>query len=296
MQSIALLMGFNTFATYIQIIMRMGYIEDLFQIKGKTAVITGGGGVLAGAMGAGLSKAGANIVLADIRKEHAEKSAQEIAKNGGNAIGLECNVLNKGSIESLRQQVVDKYGSIDILINAAGGNLPGATIEPGQSVFDLDITDLDKVTDLNYKGTLLPSIILGKTMAEQQSGNIINISSMAALSAITRVVGYSAAKAAVSNLTQWMAMEMSLKFSNKIRVNAIAPGFFIGDQNRALLINPDGSYTERGKKVIENTPMGRFGRAEELVGAILFLVSESASFVTGVILPIDGGFSFYSGV
>lgn len=274
----------------------MGYIEDLFQIKGKTAIITGGGGVLAGAIGAGLSKAGVNIVLADIRIENAEKSAQEIVKKGGNAVGLECNVLNKDSIESLRQQVVDKYGSIDILINAAGGNLPGATIEPGQSVFDLDITDLDKVTDLNYKGTLLPSIILGKTMAEQQSGNIINISSMAALSAITRVVGYSAAKAAVSNLTQWMAMEMSLKFSNKIRVNAIAPGFFIGDQNRALLTNSDGSYTERGKKVIENTPMGRFGRAEELVGAILFLVSESASFVTGVILPIDGGFSFYSGV
>ncbi len=274
----------------------MGYIEDLFQMKGKTAILTGGGGVLAGAIGTGLSKAGVNIVLADIRTENAEKSAHEIVKNGGNAIGLECNVLNKDSIESLRQQVVDKYGSIDILINAAGGNLPGATIEPGQSVFDLDITDLDKVTDLNYKGTLLPSIILGKTMAEQQSGNIINISSMAALSAITRVVGYSAAKAAVSNLTQWMAMEMALKFSNKIRVNAIAPGFFIGDQNRALLTNSDGSYTERGKKVIENTPMGRFGLAEELVGAVLFLVSESASFVTGVILPIDGGFSFYSGV
>ncbi len=274
----------------------MGYLDKLFNLKGKTAVITGGGGVLAGAIGTGLSNAGVNIVLTDIRKENAERNANEINKNWGNAMAIPCDVLNTRSLEQTREEILHNFNSIDILINAAGGNMPGATVDPHGSVFELEISDLDKVTDLNYKGTLLPSIIFGKAMADQQSGNIINISSMAAMRAITRVVGYSAAKAAVSNLTQWMAMEMAIKFSNKIRVNAIAPGFFIGDQNRALLTNPDGSYTDRGNKVIQNTPMRRFGNADELIGAVLFLVSDSASFVSGVILPVDGGFSFYSGV
>jgi NAD(P)-dependent dehydrogenase (short-subunit alcohol dehydrogenase family) len=274
----------------------MDYIDKLFNLKGKTAVITGGGGVLAGAIGKGLAQAGVNIVLTDIRKENAENNALEISKTNNKVTAMHCDVLNSESLEQTKEEILQLHGSIDILINAAGGNMPGATINPENSVFDLKIADLDKVTDLNYKGTLLPSIIFGKAMAKQQEGNIINISSMAAMQSITRVVGYSAAKAAVSNLTQWMAMEMAMKFSNKIRVNAIAPGFFIGDQNRALLTNPDGSYTERGNKVIQNTPMGRFGNADELIGAILYLVGDSASFVTGVILPVDGGFSFYSGV
>jgi NAD(P)-dependent dehydrogenase (short-subunit alcohol dehydrogenase family) len=190
-----------------------------------------------------------------------------------------------------------KYGRVDILLNAAGGNMPGATISPEQTVFDLNISDLDKVTSLNFNGTVLPSMVFGEVMAKQRSGNIINFSSMAAMQSITRVLGYSTAKAAVSNFTAWMAMEMAMKFDGTVRVNAIAPGFFIGNQNRALLTNPDGSFTERGNKVINKTPMGRFGEARELVGAILFLASDkAASFVTGVVLPIDGGFSTFSGV
>lgn len=274
----------------------MSYLTNLFNLEGKTAVITGGGGVLAGSIGMGLAKAGVNIVMADIRKENAEKAAAAINAEGGTAVGVTCNVLQRDSMEETNQYVLDKFGKIDILINAAGGNVPGATINPGDSVFDVRMEDLDQVTNLNYKGTLLPSLVFGKTMASQGYGSIINISSMAAMRSITRVLGYSVAKAAVSNFTQWLAMEMAMKFGDKIRVNAIAPGFFIGDQNRALLTNTDGTYTERGQLVVQNTPMGRFGEAHELIGAVLYLVSDSASFVTGVVLPVDGGFSFYSGV
>ncbi|MBN1116178.1 MAG: SDR family oxidoreductase [Bacteroidales bacterium] len=274
----------------------MNYLDNLFNLKGKTAVITGGGGVLAGSIGMGLSKAGVNIVMADIRVENAENTAEKINKEGGNAIGVSCNVLSRESLEETNKLVLEKFQTIDILVNAAGGNVPGATINPEDSVFDVNIDDLDKVTNLNYKGTLLPSLVFGKTMAKQKSGNIINISSMAAMRSITRVLGYSVAKAAVSNFTQWMAMEMSRKYGHKIRVNAIAPGFFIGDQNRALLTNTDGSYTERGNLVVQNTPMGRFGDASELIGAVLYLTSDASTFVTGVILPVDGGFSFFSGV
>lgn len=274
----------------------MTYIDDLFQLKGATALITGGGGVLAGAIGLGLSKAGIRVVLADIREENAKANSSAIISTGGDASVIHMNVLDTSSIEKACSEILKSHSKIDILINAAGGNMPGATINPDQEIFDLNIDDLDKVTDLNFKGTVLPSIVVGKIMAKQKSGSILNISSMAAMRSMTRVVGYSAAKAAVSNFTQWMAMEMGRKYGDKIRVNAIAPGFFIGDQNRALLINEDGSYTERGNLVIQNTPMGRFGEADELIGAVLYLCGRSASFVTGVILPVDGGFSFFSGV
>ncbi len=275
----------------------MGYLEDLFNLYGKVALLTGGGGVLAGAIGNGLAKAGVHIVFADIVPEHAKAAAERIKREGGDAVGLSTNVLDVASLEKTRDEVIDRFGSIDILLNAAGGNMPGATIPPDKTIFDLDFNDLDKVSDLNFKGTVLPSLVFGKTMSEQsKGGNIINISSMAALQSITRVVGYSAAKAAVSNFTRWLAMEMAMKFKGKIRVNALAPGFFIGKQNRKLLTNPDGSYTERGEKVISKTPMGRFGHADELIGAVLYLVSDASSFVTGVVLPIDGGFSTYSGV
>ena len=275
----------------------MGYLENLFNLEGKVALLTGGGGVLAGAIGSGLAKAGVTIVFADIALEHAEKAAERINKNGGKAIGIRSNVLDVVSLEKTRDKIIKKFGSIDILLNAAGGNMPGATIPPDKTVFDLDFDAMDKVSDLNFKGTVLPSLVFGKTMSEQpDGGNIINISSMAALQSITRVVGYSAAKAAVSNFTRWLSMEMAMKFEGKIRVNAIAPGFFIGKQNRKLLTNSDGSYTERGQKVIAKTPMSRFGLADELIGAVLYLVSDAASFVTGVVLPVDGGFSIYSGV
>jgi len=274
----------------------MSYLEKLFNIEGKVAVITGGGGVLASEIGSGLAKAGVKIAFLDINEEAANVAAKKIIALGGEAIGLKTNVLEIEALKETRDAILAKFGKIDILLNAAGGNMAGASVNPDQTIFDINIDALDKVTDLNFKGTVLPSLVFGEVMANNRSGNIINISSMAALQAITRQVGYSASKAAVSNFTMWMAMEMAMKFEGSVRVNAIAPGFFIGNQNRDLLINPDGSYTERSKKIINNTPMGRFGEASELIGAVLYLVSDSASFVTGVVLPIDGGFSTFSGV
>ena len=274
----------------------MNYIDRTFNLEGKVAMITGGGGVLAGAIGTGLAKAGVKIILTDINLEKAEANAELIKADNCYADSLHMDALDTESIKAGCEQIIRVHERIDILINAAGGNIPGATIPPDKSVFDLNIKDFDRVSDLNYKSTVLPTLEVGRIMAGQKSGSIINISSMAAMRSITRVVGYSAAKAAVSNFTRWMAMEMAMKHSGMIRVNAIAPGFFIGDQNRALLTNPDGTHTERGKLVIQNTPMGRFGNANELIGAVLFLSSDAASFVTGVILPVDGGFSFHSGV
>ena len=274
----------------------MAYLEDLFKLEGKTALITGGGGVLAGAIGEGLARAGVKVVLSGRRLENTEANAERIRMSVGDARATVMDALNREQVRETCEFMVKEYGSIDILVNAAGGNVPGATLSPGDSVFDLDLEAFEKVSDLNYKATLIPTLEVGRIMAAQASGSVINLSSMAAMRGITRVIGYSAAKAAVTNFTQWMAMEMGMKCGGKIRVNAIAPGFFIGDQNRALLTNPDGSPTDRGLKVLKNTPMMRFGEASELVSAVLFLSSEAASFVTGVILPVDGGFSFFSGV
>ena len=274
----------------------MNYLDNLFNLSGKVAVLTGGGGVLAGEIAKGLMRCGVKVVLLDLRLENAQKCADELIQIGGEAIALQSNVLSKKILEETKDIILAKFGRIDILINAAGGNMPGATISPDKTFFDLQFDDFKKVTDLNLNGTVLPTMVFGEVMACQRSGNIINIASMAALQAITRIVGYSAAKAAVVNFTMWSAMEMAQKFGGKIRVNAIAPGFFIGDQNRALLINEDGSLTTRGQQVITKTPMGRFGEAHELVGAILYLCSDAAKFVTGITLPIDGGFSTYSGV
>ncbi|MEO0332487.1 MAG: SDR family oxidoreductase, partial [Bacteroidota bacterium] len=198
--------------------------------------------------------------------------------------------------EEVNQKILAQWGQIDVLINAAGGNMPGATVAPDQTVFDVSVDALRKVLDLNLMGSVLPTLVFGKSMAEQKSGSIINISSMAATHSITRVLGYSIAKAGIDMFTKWMATEMSLKFGDGIRVNAIAPGFFIGEQNRKLLTNEDGSLTERGKTIIQNTPMQRFGKAEELNGAVLYLCSDASMFVTGTISPIDGGFSSFSGV
>lgn len=274
----------------------MSYIDRLFNLEGRTALITGGGGVLAGAIGCGLAQAGVKIILADINLEKATSNAEVIIQKNCSAYGMHMDALDMDSIKKACARIVRENGRIDILINAAGGNLPGATISPDKTIFELNLEDFDRVNDLNYKSTLMPTLEVGRIMAGQKSGSIINISSMAAMRSITRVVGYSAAKAAVSNFTQWMAMEMAMKYGGAIRVNAIAPGFFIGDQNRALLTNPDGTPTERGSIVIRNTPMGRFGKADELIGAVLFLAGDAATFVTGVILPVDGGFNFHSGV
>jgi len=267
----------------------------MFSIKNNVAVITGAGGVLGGSIAKSFVKAGAKVVAMDIRQENLEKSVKALSAEG-EVTGIIGNVLDIPSLEKAAREIVNKWGSVDILVNIAGGNIPGATLSPGQEFFDMEIDKWEKVTNLNMNGTVYPSYVFGKIMARQKKGSIINISSMAALQSITRVPGYSAAKAAVSNFTQWMAMEMAMKYGDGVRVNAIAPGFFIGDQNRAVLLNPDGSLTERSKTVLANTPMKRFGEITELNGAVQFLCSEAASFITGVVLPIDGGFSTFSGV
>ena len=269
-------------------------MNELFSIAGKVAVITGAGGVLGGNIAQHFVQQGAKVVAIDIRQEQLDNRVAELKQYGEDVIGIIGNVLDIASLEKVAGEIVAKWGRIDILLNIAGGNMPGATLEPDQHFYDMDISCWEKVTNLN--GTVYPSMIFGKVMAQQGKGCIINVSSMAAYSAITRVPGYSAAKTAVANFTQWLASEMALKYGDGIRVNAIAPGFFIGDQNRRVLINPDGSLTDRSKKVLAKTPMKRFGDIKELNGAVHFLCSEAASFVTGAMLPIDGGFSAFSGV
>lgn len=239
---------------------------------------------------------GAKIVALDIRQEPLDARVEELRKLGGEAIGIVGNVLDIASLEKVAGDVVAKWGRIDVLLNIAGGNTPGATLAPDQPFFDMKVEEWQKVTNLNLNGTVYPSMVFGRVMAKQKSGVIINVSSMAAYSAITRVPGYSVAKTGISNFTQWLATEMALKYGDGIRVNAIAPGFFIGDQNRAVLINPDGSLTDRSVKVLAKTPMKRFGDISELNGTVQFLCSAAAGFVTGVVLPVDGGFSAFSGV
>ena len=270
-------------------------MNELFSIAGKVAVITGAGGVLGGNIAQHFVQQGAKVVAIDIRQEQLDNRVAELKQYGQDVIGIIGDVLDIASLEKVAEEIVTQWGQIDILLNIAGGNMPGATLEPDQNFYDMDISCWEKVTSLNMNGTVYPSMIFGKVMAEQKKGCIINVSSMAAYSAITRVPGYSAAKTAVANFTQWLASEMALKYGDGIRVNAIAPGFFIGDQNRRVLINPDGSLTDRSKKVLAKTPMNRFGDIKELNGAVQFLCSEAASFVTGAMLPIDGGFSAFSG-
>ncbi|GAB1855476.1 SDR family oxidoreductase [Flavobacteriaceae bacterium MHTCC 0001] len=267
-----------------------------FNLEKKVAVITGGTGVLGGSITKSLSTAGVKIAILGRNQEVIDSEVKVINDNGGEAIGFKTDVLDKTKLEKNKTDILNHFGRIDILLNAAGGNMPGATIGPDQTIFDLKMEDFQKVTDLNLNGTVLPSMVFGEVMAKQGEGCIVNFSSMTVERAITRVVGYSASKAAMENFTRWMSVEMATKFGGKIRVNAIAPGFFIGNQNRRLLTNEDGSYTERGNTIINNTPMKRFGDAEELNGVIHFLCSEAASFITGVVIPIDGGFSAFSGV
>ena len=271
-------------------------MENLFNIKDKVIVVTGAGGVLGGSISKSLAQSGAKIVVLDIRQENAETQVHEIKAVGGIAVGFTCNVLDPSSLEDVSKKIIEKWDRIDVLINCAGGNVPGATVSPDQTIFDIKMEDWDKVIKLNQDGTILPCFAFGKIMAQQKKGCIINISSMATYSALTRVPGYSVAKTGINIFTKWLATEMAMKFGDEIRVNAVAPGFFIGDQNRAILINPDGSLTDRSKKVLAKTPMGRFGNIAELNGLVHFLCSDSASFITGSIIPVDGGFSAFSGV
>jgi NAD(P)-dependent dehydrogenase (short-subunit alcohol dehydrogenase family) len=267
----------------------------MFSLHNKVIVLTGATGALGGSLALSLAKAKAKIVILGRNQSLLDALLAKISPSTETAAFV-VDVMDKKSLEDVKSQVIKQFGHIDILINAVGGNLPGAVIADDQSIFDLSVSDFDEVMDLNLKGTVLPSLVFGKSMSEKGKGAIVNYSSMTVDQALTRVVGYSAAKAAMENFTRWMAVEMALKFGDGIRVNAIAPGFFIGKQNQKLLLNEDGSLTERGEKIIRKTPMKRFGKAEELNGAIHFLCSDSASFVTGIVLPIDGGFSAFSGV
>ncbi len=267
-----------------------------FDFSGQVAVVTGGAGVLCSAMCRALARAGARVVVLGLRAEGAEKLADELRQAGAQAIGLGCNVLDRPSLEAAAQRVLAEFGQIDILINGAGGNRPVATSSPSMPFFDLPSEALHEVTDLNLLGTLIPCQVFGRHMAERRRGTILNISSMSALRPLTRVPAYSAAKAGVINFTQWLAVTMAQEYGPGIRVNAIAPGFYVGEQNRRLLLNKDGSLTPRGAQIIANTPMGRFGSPEDLIGAVLWLLSPAAAYVTGIVIPVDGGFSAYAGV
>lgn len=277
-------------------------------LDGSTAVVTGGGGVLCSTIAHALAESGAKVAIADLRMEAAETVAAAINKNGGEAIPIACNVLEKESLEEARALVEEKLGVPDILVNGAGGNHPKGTtskpylfpedlkdqVEGLTTFFDLDPKGIEFVFNLNLLGTLLPTQVFAKNMAESGKGCILNISSMNAFTPLTKIPAYSGAKAAVSNFTQWLSVHFS---KVGIRVNAIAPGFFLTDQNRSLLTNPDGSLTDRGQTIISQTPMGRYGDPEDLLGAVLWLLSdEAAGFVTGTVIPIDGGFSAFSGV
>jgi NAD(P)-dependent dehydrogenase (short-subunit alcohol dehydrogenase family) len=266
-------------------------MDSIFNLKGKIALITGGAGVLGSNFANVLAKQGVIVGIVSQSLEKAESTVKTLEANGGQGFAVQANVLNKEEVEKVKDFIVEKYGRLDILINAAGGNMPGATIQPDQAVYDMKSDDLQKVIDLNIIGTMLPTQVFAELFAKQKQGNIINISSASAQRPLTRVVGYSASKAAIDNFTQWMAVELAQKYGEGIRVNAISPGFFIGEQNRALLLTPEGKLTPRGEKIIDHTPMGRFGTPEDIDGALLFLCSDMSKFVTGTILKVDGGFA-----
>ena len=272
-------------------------MSDLFDVKDKNIVITGGAGVLCGTMARDLARNGAKVCIADYDEFRANEVAKQIEAEGGFALPLRVNVLDKAQLQGALTCASDSMGNIDVLINGAGGNKKEATATDELSFFDIPAEAMRAVLELNLVGTVLPSQVFGKYMADKGAGVIINISSMCAFTPLTKVVGYSAAKAAVSNFTQWLSVHMCQKYSKDIRVNAIAPGFFLTEQNRFLLTDEKtGDLTPRGQTIIDHTPMGRYGTAEDLTGTVQWLISDAAKFVTGIVVPIDGGFSAFSGV
>ena len=271
-------------------------VKNLFDLQGKTAVVTGGTGVLGSAMAIGLAEAGVRVAVIGRRKDAGKQVVDAIEKVKGEAMFAEADVLNADALEVANETILKRFGSIDIIVNAAGGNLPGAIITPDKSFFDLDLVEFEKVVDLNLSGTVLPTKVFAKYMVGKNKGSIVNIASMSSYRSITRVVGYSAAKSAVMNFTEWLAVDFAKKVGEGVRVNAIAPGFFLTEQNRNLLTNPDGSFTLRGELAIKQTPFGRFGKPDELIGTLIYLCSDAAKFITGVTVPVDGGFNVYCGV
>lgn len=269
-------------------------MNELFSVKDKVVVMTGGAGILGKGISVYLAKEGAKIVILDRNEEQGNKLVDEIKAEGGEAIFLVTDVMNKEVLEGNKTEIMKKYGRIDVLLNAAGGNMPGATIAPDKTFFDLQIDAFKKVVDLNLFGTVLPTMVFADVMVQQKKGTIVNFCSESALRPLTRVVGYGTAKAAIANFTKYMAGELALKFGDGLRVNAIAPGFFLTDQNRTLLTNPDGSLTDRSKTILAHTPFGRFGEPEDLYGTIQYLISDASKFVTGTVAVIDGGFDAFS--
>ena len=271
-------------------------MNQLFDISGKVIVVTGATGILAGGAAKYLQRNGAKVIYLGRNQERVDRAIQDAREISDDCMGLTCDVLDENGLKKGYEDVLKRFGQIDALINGAGGNMPGATIGPDKEIFDLDLDDYTKVMDLNLKGTVIPTLAFAQAFKEQKSGCVINFSSMSSTQALTRVLGYSNAKAAIDNFTRWMATEMATKYGDQVRVNAVARGFFISKQNKALLTNQDGSFTERGQQVINKTPFRRFGKQEEIYGAIHYLVSDSSSFVTGTVLAVDGGFSSFCGV
>jgi len=268
-------------------------MKDLFNVKNKVVVITGGSGVLGRGMAEYMCQQGSKVVVLNRNIESGEQLVNELVSKGHDALYLYSDVLNKEILEQNAKDILQKYARIDVLVNAAGGNMAGATIADDKTIFDLDIDAFRKVVDLNLFGTVMPIMVFAKIMAEQKQGSIINISSESAIRPLTRVAGYGASKAAVTNFTKYLAIELATKFGEGLRVNAMAPGFFLTEQNRTLMTNPDGSLTARGHKIIAHTPFGRFGQPEELFGTLHWLSSEASKFVTGTVTVIDGGFDVY---
>lgn len=271
-------------------------LNNLFSLQGRVAIVTGGTGVLGGAIAHGLAAAGAKVGILGRRAERAAEVVAAIKAKGGEAMPVPADALDQAALAQARDSVLQQWGGVDILINAAGGNSADATVFGDVTFFNLKREAVQKMLDLNLMGTILPSQVFGEVMAKAGKGSIINISSMAAQRPLTRVIGYAAAKSAIDNFTRWLAVDLATKYGEGIRVNAIAPGFFIGEQNRGFLLNPDGTPTPRGESIVAHTPMKRFGEPDELIGAAVWLCSDAAKFVTGIVVPVDGGFSAFGGV
>ena len=274
----------------------MESIKNLFSLSGKVVVVTGGTGVLGESFVNAIAASGGKVAILGRKAEVANERAEAINQAGGEAIGVVADVLDEKSLTEAKKQILAKFGKIDALVNGAGGNMPGAVVEPDADIFKLDIAALQQVMNLNLFGTVLPTQVFGEEIAKTGEGVIVNISSMSAQRVITKVLGYSMAKTAIDSYTKWFSVELARRYGDKIRMNAIAPGFFLTEQNRNLLTNPDGSFKERGQLVINHTPYSRFGEAKELEGALLYLLSDASKFVTGTIINVDGGFAAFGGV
>jgi NAD(P)-dependent dehydrogenase (short-subunit alcohol dehydrogenase family) len=271
-------------------------MSDSFSLKGKSFIVTGGTGILGKSFVEAIAAEGGNVGVLGRNKVVAEERAHDVVQSGGNAIALVADITNEDDLIQAKDSMLSKFGRIDGLVNGAGGNIPEAVVQPGSDIFSLDLDALDKVMKLNLWGTVLPTQIFGKSIAQNDRGSIVNISSVSSPRAITRVLGYSLAKASVDCYTRWMAVELANRYGDALRINAIMPGFFLTEQNRTLLTNSDGSYTQRGGLIVANTPFKRMGEPDELKGALVWLLSDASKFVNGTIITVDGGFSAFSGV